>query len=85
MGTVRRISSITSISLTFRVRLRRTKKEASPELLITRSLWPTRRVIKETVDTSLRGWSGSHDEDDDDDDDRKLQRREKNTAMMKLY
>jgi hypothetical protein len=68
----------------FRVRLRRTKKEASLELLTTRSLWLIRRVIEETINTSLRGWSGSHDEDDDDDD-RKLQRREKNTVIMKLY
>jgi hypothetical protein len=26
-----------------------------------------RRVIEKTVDTSLRGWSGSYDDDDDDD------------------
>ena len=68
----------------FRVYLIRTKKEASLELLTIRSLWPTRRVIEETIDMSLRGWSGSYNKDDNNND-RKLQRREKNTVIIKLY
>jgi hypothetical protein len=28
-----------------------------------------KRVIKKTIDTSLKGWSSNHDDDDDDDDD----------------
>ena len=43
------------------------KKEASLKLFIARSLRPMRRVIEKTIDTSLRDWSGSHNDDDNDD------------------
>jgi hypothetical protein len=52
--------------------LRRVKKEASLKLLITKSLWPMRRVIKETINTLLRDWSGSYNNNGDGDNGAKV-------------
>jgi hypothetical protein len=64
----------------FRIRLRQTKKETSPEFLTTRSLWLIRRVIEKTINTSLRGWSGSHNNKEDNNiNNQKLKEEERTT------